>query len=337
MRLLSTSIILHILLGDDAFPFGGPFMSETPILTTPLPAAKRGRRRDGAPCAAEVHADYLAVLGERVRAARVRRGMTRKILAHDSGVSERYLAQLEAGQGNISIALLRQVAEAMSLPLGELVREGAERPIELVLLVQRLERLEPQQLAEAARLLTRHFGLDRGADKRDRIALIGLRGAGKSTLGRKLAAALGRPFVEMADEIQAVAGMSLDQIFDLSGQAGYRRYERRALERVLERHERFVLATGGSIVSEAATYELLLSSCLTVWIKAAPEEHMARVVAQGDLRPMEGNAEAMKDLRQILLEREALYARADASLDTAGKAAERSFAQLLKLVEEHAK
>jgi XRE family aerobic/anaerobic benzoate catabolism transcriptional regulator len=312
-------------------------MSETRELTAALPAPKRGRRRDGAPCAAEFHADYLAVLGERVRAARVRRGMTRKILAHDSGVSERYLAQLEAGQGNISIALLRQVAEAMSLPLGELVREGAERPIELTLLVQRLERLEPEQLAEAARLLTKQFGLDRGAHRQDRIALIGLRGAGKSTLGKMLAAALERPFVEMADEIQQIAGMSLDQIFDLSGQAGYRRYEKRALERVLERHERFVAATGGSIVSEAATYELLLSSCLTVWIKAAPEEHMARVVAQGDMRPMAGNAEAMEDLRQILEEREALYARADASLDTAGRSAEAAFSELLQMVEAQAK
>ena len=315
----------------------GRAMSETPILTTPLPAAKRGRRRDGAPCAAEFHADFLAVLGERVRAARVRRGMTRRILARDSGVSERYLAQLEAGQGNISIALLRQVAEAMSLPLGELVREGAERPIELTLLVQRLERLEPAQLAEAARLLTRHFGLDRGPDRQERIALIGLRGAGKSTLGAMLAEARGVPFVEMAEEIQAVAGMSLDQIFDLSGQAGYRRYEKRALERVLERHPRFVLATGGSIVSEAGTYELLLSSCYTVWIKAAPEEHMARVVAQGDMRPMEGNAEAMEDLRQILQEREALYARADAGLDTAGKPPARSFAELRDLTTPHAK
>lgn len=314
-------------------------MSETRALTSPLPlpAAKRGRRREGAPCAAEFHAGYLAVLGERVRAARVRRGMTRKILAHDSGVSERYLAQLEAGQGNISIALLRQVAEAMSLPLGELVREGAERPIELTLLVQRLERLAPEQLAEAARLLTKQFGLDRGAHRQDRIALIGLRGAGKSTLGKKLAAALDRPFIEMADEIAAAAGMSLDKIFDLSGQAGYRRYERRALERVLERHERFVAATGGSIVSEAGTYELLLSSCYTVWIKASPEEHMARVVAQGDMRPMAGNAEAMEDLRQILQEREALYARADASFDTAGKPVDAAFTQLLQSVKRDAK
>ncbi|MCW5771672.1 MAG: helix-turn-helix transcriptional regulator [Rhodospirillaceae bacterium] len=306
-----------------------------PVLPAPLPlpAAGKRRRRDGAPCAAEFHADFLSVLGERVRAARVRRGMTRKILARDSAVSERYLAQLEAGQGNISIGLLRQIADAMSLPLGELVREGEERPIELTLLIQRLERLPPAELAEAARLLNQRFGLDRGALRRDRIALIGLRGAGKSTLGRKLAAALDRPFIELADEIAAMAGMSLDQIFDLSGQAGYRRYERRALERVLERHDRFVLATGGSLVSEAGTYDLLLGSCFTVWIKAAPEEHMARVVAQGDTRPMAGNAEAMDDLRQILAEREALYARADAALDTGGKSQDAAFSELSQLVQ----
>lgn len=311
-------------------------MTETPVLPRPdpLPApAKRARRRDGTPCAAELHADYLARLGERVRAARARRGMTRKILARDSGVSERYLAQLEAGQGNISIALLRQVAEAMSLPLGELVREGADRAIELTLLIQRLERLSLPDLAEAAKLLTQRFGLDRDAHRHDRIALIGLRGAGKSTLGKRLAAALNRTFIELADEIAALAGMTLDQIFDLSGQAGYRRYEKRALERVLDRHSRFVAATGGSLVSEAGTYELLLSSCHTIWIKAAPEEHMARVVAQGDMRPMAGNAEAMEDLRQILAEREALYARADAVVDTAGKTPDAAFSELLQLVQ----
>jgi XRE family aerobic/anaerobic benzoate catabolism transcriptional regulator len=310
-------------------------MSATRVLTDQptLPSAKRGRRRDGSPCAAEFHSDYLTVLGERVRAARARRGMTRKILARDSGVSERYLAELEAGRGNISIALLRQVAEAMSLPLAELVREGAERPIELTLLVQRLERLSGEDLATASRLLTEHFGLNRGADRHDRIALIGLRGAGKSTLGERLAATLARPFIEMADEIQAIAGMSLDQIFDLSGQAGYRRYEKRALEHVLDRHGRFVAATGGSIVSEAGTYELLLSSCYTIWIKAAPEEHMARVVAQGDMRPMAGNAEAMDDLRQILAEREALYAKADAILDTSARTIDAAFSELVQLVQ----
>jgi len=313
-------------------------MSETPVLPAalPSPAAGKKRRREAGPCAGDLHADYLAVLGERVRTARVRRGMTRKILARDSGVSERYLAQLEAGHGNVSIALLRQIAEAMSIALGELVREGADRPIELTLLMQRLERLSPEQLGEAARLLTQRFGLNQGVHRQDRIALIGLRGAGKSTLGRKLAAALDRPFIELADEIAAIAGMSIDQIFDLSGQAGYRRYEKRALERVLDRHDRFVAATGGSLVSEAGTYDLLLGSCYTVWIKAAPEEHMARVVAQGDMRPMAGNSEAMDDLRSILAEREALYARADASLDTDGTP-EAAFSQLLQLVRSASK
>lgn len=309
-------------------------MSETPVLPTALhqPTARKKRRREAGRCAGDIHAEYLGVLGERVRAARVRRGMTRKILARDSGVSERYLAQLEAGHGNVSIALLRQIAMAMSMPLGELVREGAERPIELTLLLQRLERLAPEELAVAGRVLTQRFGLDQGVHRRDRIALTGLRGAGKSTLGRKLAAALDRPFIELADEIAALAGMSIDQIFDLSGQAGYRRYEKRALERVLARHDRFVAAAGGSVVSEAGTYDLLLTSCYTIWIKAAPEEHMARVVAQGDMRPMAGNAEAMDDLRQILAEREALYARADACLDTAGKDPGAAFSELIQLV-----
>jgi XRE family aerobic/anaerobic benzoate catabolism transcriptional regulator len=212
------------------------------------------------------------------------------------------------------------------------VREGAERPVELTLLVQRLERLEPEQLAEAARLLTKQFGLDRGAHRQERIALTGLRGAGKSTLGRKLAAALNCPFVEMADEIQAIAGMSLDQIFDLSGQAGYRRYEKRALERVLERHERFIAATGGSIVSEAATYELLLSSCYTVWIKAAPEEHMARVVAQGDLRPMARRSDALAELRGILEARSPLYRRADHVVDTSRTTPERAAERIAAVV-----
>ncbi len=310
-------------------------MTDPSAATTesPLPApAKRSRAKKASPCGGESLADYLGTLGDRVRAARARRGMTRKILARDSGVSERYLAQLESGQGNISIALLRQIAQAMSLPLGELVRDGAERPIELTLLAQRLERLGPADLAAAHRLLNERFGLDRGGSRRDRIALIGLRGAGKSTLGRKLAAALDRPFVELADEIAALAGMSLDQIFDLSGQAGYRRYERRALERVLERHDHFVAATGGSLVSESGTYELLLGSCYTVWVKASPEEHMARVIAQGDMRPMAGNTEAMNDLRTILTEREALYARADAVIDTSAVSPEAAFLQLKQIV-----
>ncbi len=289
-----------------------------------------GERR--APCAAEAHADYLKILGERVRDARARRGMTRKILAADSGVSERYLAQLESGQGNISIALLRQVAEAMSVPITDLVRDGAERPVELTLLLQRLSRLSPEELSEAHRLVNERFGRSVDGDRNARIALIGLRGAGKTTLGRMLAKRLNVPFLEMATEIERDSGMSLNEVFSLSGQAAYRRYERRALERILESHRSGVIATGGSLVSEPATYDLLLNGCFTVWVKCSPEEHMMRVVAQGDMRPMAGNAEAMDDLRRILEGREALYAKADAVVDTSGCTPDEAVEDLLRIL-----
>lgn len=296
--------------------------------------AKPARRGKKAPCAAELHQDYLKILGDRVREARARRGMTRKLLARDSGVSERYLAQLESGQGNISIGLLRQIAQALGMPVQDLVREGAERPIELTLLLQRLERLSPDELAEAAQMVADRFGMDSDIYRNRRVALIGLRGAGKTTLGRKLAEHLGVPFLEMAEEIEAIAGMTVDQIFDLSGQAGYRRYEKRALERVLETHTDAVIATGGSLVSEPATYELLLNTCFTVWVQASPEEHMGRVIAQGDMRPMSGNAEAMEDLKRILEGREALYSKADVTLDTAGKAPSQSLKELVDILRE---
>jgi XRE family aerobic/anaerobic benzoate catabolism transcriptional regulator len=273
-------------------------------------------------------AEYLKLLGERIRIARAQRGMTRRILARDSGVSERYLAQLEAGQGNISIALLRKVAQAMGLPLADLVRDDPEPPLELRLLLQSLARLSPQELGQARRLLAERFGA-LAVDRKRRIALIGLRGAGKSTLGRRLAEHLDMPFLELDREIERESGLALGEIFDLYGQAAFRRHERRALESVLQRHPRAVIATGGSLVSEAATFDLLLSSCFTVWIKAAPEEHMARVVAQGDLRPMADNAESMDDLRRILAGRTALYAKADAAVDTAGRDIEASFSDLL--------
>jgi|HubBroStandDraft_1064217.scaffolds.fasta_scaffold12424_6 XRE family aerobic/anaerobic benzoate catabolism transcriptional regulator len=273
-------------------------------------------------------AAYLRLLGERIREARARRGMTRKLLARDSSVSERYLAQLEAGQGNISIALLRQVAQAMGLPLADLVRDEPDRPVELTLLIQTLGRLSSKELHEARRLLADAFGAAVESERRHRIALIGLRGAGKSTLGMLLARDLGVPFVELDREIERDCGTQLAEVFDLYGQAAYRRYERRALEAVIERHDRAVIATGGSIVSEPATFDLLLSACYTVWLTARPEEHMSRVMAQGDYRPMAGNAEAMEDLRQILGGREALYRKADAVVDTAGKTVEQSLGEL---------
>ncbi len=284
-------------------------------------------------CAAEANHDYLRVLGERVRNLRARRGMTRKILARDSNVSERYLAQLEAGQGNVSIALLRQIATAMSVPVEDLVREGADQPIELTLLVQRLEKLAPDDLSDMHRMLVERYGRDADVHRTSRIALIGLRGAGKTTLGRMLAQHIEVPFIEMHQEIERDSGMSLSEIFSLSGQSAYRRYERRALERVIDEYPRAVIATGGSLVSEPGTFDLLLTACYTVWIKASPEEHMARTAAQGDLRPMSGNAEAMEDLRRILAEREALYAKADAAVDTGATTVGQSFDRLLGCVD----
>jgi XRE family transcriptional regulator, aerobic/anaerobic benzoate catabolism transcriptional regulator len=271
---------------------------------------------------------YLRLLGDRIREARARRGMTRKILARDSKVSERYLAQLEAGHGNVSIVLLRQIAQAMGLPLVDLIREEADRPVELTLMIQTLARLAPKELAQARKILAETFGAAVERERRHRIALIGLRGAGKSTLGAMLAKELAIPFIELDREIERESGTSLSEVFDLYGQVAFRRYERRALESVIERHDRAVIATGGSIVSEAATFDLLLSACFTIWLTAAPEEHMARVVAQGDTRPMADNEAAMEDLRRILAGREALYSKADARVDTAGKTTPQSLKEL---------
>lgn len=292
---------------------------------TPRIAVKELRNQDQRPN--DEGERILRLLGDRVREARARRGMTRRTLARDSGVSERYLAQLETGQGNISVLLLMKIAQSLSVPLTDLMREANGRDVELTLIEQFLKRLPPHRLAEVRSQLVRDFG-STDTDRLRRIALIGLRGAGKSSLGSRLARDLGCGFVELDREIETEAGTSLSEIFLLYGQAGYRRYERRCLERVLEHNDRAVIATGGSIVSEPGTYDLLLSTCYTVWLRAAPEEHMARVVAQGDTRPMAGNQEAMDDLRRILDGRAALYGQADAIVDTTGKAIEQSLAEL---------
>ena len=274
---------------------------------------------------------FLHALGERVRDARARRGMTRKILAHDSGVSERYLAQLESGRGNASVLLLQRIGAALNLSLTELLQQDSEQPVELALIWQFLQRLPAQKLPLVRSQLLRDYGTAH-IERMKRIALIGLRGAGKSTLGSRLAKELEAPFIELDREIEREAGTSLSEIFLLYGQGGYRRYERRCLENVVKNKEGVVIATGGSIVSEPGTYDLLLSTCRTIWLKAQPEEHMARVLAQGDTRPMTGNREAMEDLHRILRGRNALYGRADVTVDTAHKSIEQSLQQLRKAI-----
>ncbi len=275
-------------------------------------------------------ASYLSRLGERVRTLRNRRGMSRKALAKHSNVSERYLAQLESGEGNCSIVLLRRIAKAIGVPVAELVDERPERPVEARLLEQTLERLSPTEIGEARELLLARFG-GATADRRSRIALIGLRGGGKSTIGRLAAKRMDVPFIELDQEIERLAGMKLGQIFELFGQETFRRHERAALEAVLAAQPRFVLATGGGLVTEPGTFELLLSAAFTVWVRAEPEEHMQRVADQGDLRPMADNARAMDDLVSILKSREPLYAKADAALDTSSKTPERAARELAEL------
>ena len=242
---------------------------------------------------AQQESAYLAHLGQRVRAWRHAHGTTRKALAATSGVSERYLAQLEAGQGNISVLLLRKVAHAMHVAVESLVRETPDQ--------------DPA---------------------RRRIALLGLRGAGKSTLGARLAAALGVPFVELDSEVEREAGAKLGEVFAMYGQEAFRRFERRALERVIRSHEAAVIAAGGSLVTDPDTYRLLLDNCHTIWLKAKPEEHMNRVIAQGDMRPFKGRAAALDEIRATLADRDRLYARADVTIETTGRSLKSALEEL---------
>lgn len=277
----------------------------------------------------------LSELGARVRAWRARRGMTRKQLASDSGLSERFLADVETGKGNVSINSLEAAARALNISILELLQD-APRPA-LARVQGLLTRLDDTQLDQAYGMLGSSFGLNDSQGREQRIALIGLRGAGKSTLGSQLAAERGVPFIELDREIEREAGTSMNEILLLHGQAGYRRYERRALFRIAEDHPGgVVMTTGGSIVSERETFDLLQSRFYCVWLKASPEEHMARVVAQGDMRPFDttrgATSEAMEDLRRILSSREALYARADAVVDTAARTLKQSLKDLERAV-----
>ncbi|MFZ3215744.1 MAG: helix-turn-helix transcriptional regulator [Candidatus Acidiferrales bacterium] len=271
--------------------------------------------------------DFLRFLGARVRELRSRRGMTRKMVARESDVSERHLAQLELGDGNVSIVLLRRIATALNVTLADLFTVETPDSDSKRTIQDLLDRLPGQHLKAALLRLTQEFGTVAQA-RRGRVALVGLRGAGKSTLGLKLAQELKVAFVEVDREVEKEAGMDLSEIFSLYGQTGYRRIEKRVLHRILQEYDRAVLSVGGGVVSEKETYDRLLASCFTVWVKAQPEDHMARVMAQGDFRAMAENDEAMEDLRRILEAREPFYRKADLHLETAGESAEESFLKL---------
>jgi XRE family transcriptional regulator, aerobic/anaerobic benzoate catabolism transcriptional regulator len=279
---------------------------------------------------------FLGLLGSRVRELRSLRGMTRKMVAREADVSERHLAQLELGDGNISIVLLRRIAAALNASLADLFSPRAPVPEEKRMIEELLERLPANRMQETLRRLT-HELAHAQKSRRSRIALIGLRGAGKSTLGAKLARELSLPFIELDREIEKDAGMALAEIFSLYGQAGYRRIEKRTLDRVLGENARAIISIGGGVVSEKETYDRVLSSCLTVWVKASPEDHMSRVIAQGDFRVMGENNEAMDDLRRILEAREALYRRADIHLQTSGESVDESLAKLKQAVQTKTK
>jgi XRE family aerobic/anaerobic benzoate catabolism transcriptional regulator len=286
--------------------------ADPPQMSTRIEPAEQ--RRGAAPA----DAAYLKSLGDRVRTARARRGMSRRILSKASGVSERYLAQLERGTGNASVLVLRQIAEALSIEVAALVTDRPERPIDLTLAILQLERLAPAELADARRLIAERYSPG-GTGPEARIALVGLRGAGKTTLGRRAAHAVDVPFVELDREIERTSGMELSEIFATHGQAMFRRLERQCLETIVRRFDRVVIATGGSLVTEPATYDLLLSTCFVVWLSATPEDHMNRVLDQGDLRPMADGPQAMDDLKAILESRTPLYTKANAIVSTSGK------------------
>ncbi len=318
-------------------------MSSTILHSTGLPPSLESAE---APAAAAVGAaghdaegadknPLLVALGERVRALRSRRGMTRKAVALAADVSERHLANLEYGVGNASILVLQQVAGALQCSLAELVGDVTTSSPEWLLIRELLEHRDEATLRRVRIAVGELLGTGgRNAAHGTRVALIGLRGAGKSTLGQMLADDLDYPFIELSREIEKFAGCSAAEIQALYGQHAYRRYERRALEETIQIYPEAVIATPGGLVSDAATFNLLLSHCTTVWLRASPEEHMKRVTAQGDLRPMAASKEAMQDLKGILAGRAAFYSKAEFSLDTSAQPLEATFAALREIVRQ---
>lgn len=278
-------------------------------------------------------AAYTRQLGERVRRLRARRGMSRRLLARDADISERYLGQVEQGRANISVALLWQLAQALGTMPEQLTADAPARarpsPV-----TELLERLSADDERRAVALLREHFPDHRL--RRHGVALVGLRGAGKSTLGARLAQALALPFVKLTDTVEQLGNLAVGELFSLGGQQTYRRLEREAVDHVRRHYGRLVLETGGSVVSEADTYREILGAFFTVWIKTTPQEHMQRVIAQGDLRPMRDNAAAMDDLRAMLRERESRYRAAHCTVNTSGRSIDDCLAELTRAVLEHA-
>jgi XRE family aerobic/anaerobic benzoate catabolism transcriptional regulator len=280
--------------------------------------------------AGEVRDPFLTVLGERVRALRSRRGLTRKALARLAEVSERHLANVESGVGNASIQFLRQLAAVLNCSLAEMIGDETATSPEWLMIREILRGRSDDELAKARATLAGIFDAPTSESaRRQRVALIGLRGAGKSSLGRMLADNWMVPFIELSRHIETLAGCSVPEIHALYGPTAYRRYEYRALEDAIRRFPRAVIATPGGIVSDPATFNLLLSHCYTVWLKASPEDHMGRVVAQGDTRPMQGNREAMEDLKSILESRAPFYSKADEIFDTSDMTQETAYVGLM--------
>ncbi len=275
---------------------------------------------------------FLEALGQRVRQLRGRRGMTRKATAEAAQVSERHLANLEYGVGNASILILLQVANALQCSLAEMIGDVTTSTPEWLMIRELLDGRDEATLYRVRSAIGELIGTTTlHANHGQRIALIGLRGAGKSTLGRMLAKELNFEFVELSTEIEKFAGCTVAEIQALYGQNAYRRYERRALEETIQIYPEAVIATPGGLVSDPANFNELLTHCTTIWLKATPEDHMRRVLDQGDHRPMASSKEAMGDLKAILQAREAFYSKANFTLDTSQQALNETFLILLEM------
>ena len=289
-----------------------------------------------APDADSKRSPFLESLGERVRMLRSRKGMTRRAVALAADVSERHLANLEYGTGNVSVLVLLQVAHALQCSLAELLGDVTTTSPEWLLIRELLGKRSEADLRRARVQLGEMFGEGGNAQERkNRIALIGLRGAGKTALGQRLADDLGFPFIELSREIEQFAGCQISEIHNLYGANAYRRYERRALEEAIQIYPEVVIATPGGLVSDSANFNVLLSHCTTVWLQADAADHMGRVAAQGDMRPMAGSREAMEDLKRILEGRSAFYSKADMAINTSGRSEDQAFAALRSSVRQH--